>query len=384
MQTDYIMNEDPRPYHYAHLSTASHLERLLDDAQEILVPYQSWPSISSTGWLGNVGSADLPVLALGGAKRMLREARAIVDGNAAKAMLQVKIINLPTDTQHQEIKDLVLEKCGFTPVTLSLKLDRDFLHPSDRARLSSSMYNENMTAFLTVSNARHQKQALNLNGQSFRGHLIRVNTVARADAKTLPEDGEKIVTIVHRILSLEHDLRACMARLQTDTASSLDAVFAHIAKGDGSQAVAALERAREAITRLPPGEVLAHEQAHLENDMMDIQEKIGRLEAVGRKQLEDECVRLEGDLELRLEKTRSFLEARGERKDSMSKELRQKRHELESANLLLLKEFARENSLKLGKLRKVYTEIGSLDLGKRLAQVILLKQSEGSQLMFSS
>jgi ABC-type phosphate transport system auxiliary subunit len=161
-------------------------------------------------------------------------------------------------------------------------------------------------------------------------------------------------------------------------------VFAHIAKGDGSQAVAALERAREAITRLPPGEVLAHEQAHLENDMMDIQEKIGRLEAVGRKQLEDECVRLEGDLELRLEKTRSFLEARGERKDSMSKELRQKRHELESENLLLLKEFARENSLKLGKLRKVYTEIGSLDLGKRLAQVILLKQSEGSQLMFSS
>ena len=67
----------------------------------------------------------------------------------------------------------------------------------------------------------------------------------------------------------------------------------------------------------------------------------------------------------------------------MSKELRQKRHELESENLLLLKEFARENSLKLGKLRKVYTEIGGLDLGKRLAQVIFLKQSQGSQLMFS-
>ena len=271
MQTEAVLQIEHsiRPYHYAHLSTSSQVQRLLDDAEEVLTPYHHWPSMSSTGWIGKVLPEQLPTMALTGAKKLLRGARAILDGNAAKATSQVKIANLPPDTQHREIRDLVRDKCGFTPESVSLKLDRDFLHPSDRVKLAPSMRKENMTAFLTLTSTQQQVDVLRLDGELFRapglnwtevgsekpmvgneiknhalaaalqqkaefstqdlnkfkvGELshdnyikvegkyyrpavkdnrhISVSSVKRADAKSLSEDGEKIITLAHRMLSL--------------------------------------------------------------------------------------------------------------------------------------------------------------------------------------
>jgi len=204
IQTEIVVDDDDavRAYYFSHLSTVSQVERLLNEAEEVLMPYQQWPSMTATGWVGKVDAKQLPSLGLAGAKKKLRAVRAILDGKAEKSMSQVKVLNLPTDAQHQEVKELVLDVCGFAPVSVSLKLDRDFLHPADRLRLAPSIRNENMTGFITVSCPDQQREALQLDGHLLRGCRLAVKTVPRADAKALQHDGEHIVTLAHRLLTL--------------------------------------------------------------------------------------------------------------------------------------------------------------------------------------
>ena len=88
-------------------------------------------------------------------------------------------------------------------MSVSLKLDRDFLHPSDRARLVSTMVDENMTAFVTLSSVPQQTLALQLDGELFRGQRqMGVSSLTRSDARALQNEGEKIVTLAHKMLTL--------------------------------------------------------------------------------------------------------------------------------------------------------------------------------------
>ena len=367
MQTEGIatIDEYNRPYHYGHLSTASQLECLLDDSEEVLRPYDHWPGMNQTGWNSKV--VQLPARSLMGAKKALRQARAILDGNAKHSVAQIKIGNLPTDATHEEICEFIRNKCGFVPRNLSLKLDRDFLHPRDRERLARTMLNENMTAFATLCDPQQQKDSLKLNSEKFRGlRDLFVSTIGRADSKELQHDGEKIVKLAHRMLSLEHDLRNRTTRLQRDTASSLDAVFHHVSKGDISQAKAALERAHECIKRLPAGDLLEYEQSHIEDSMFDLQQKINRRTMDGLQKVEQERNRLQEDKEARVDKLRSYLAARGERKDILMRDVQSKRHEIQEEHDEILRQLERQNALDVEELRKDYNREMGQDLSKRM------------------
>ena len=371
-QTEHFPDVRDRPsaYHYAHLSTVSQVSRLLDEAEEVIRPYDYWPSMRSTGWIGKENLTELPALGLTSAKKALRLTRAILDGNYSKARAQVKIVNLPADSKHSEIHDAMQEACGFTPESVSLKSDRDFLHPKDRDRLAPGMRveMENMTAFVTVSNADEQAQALRLDGLVLRGRRLSVSTVSRADAKALQNKGEQIITLAQRMLTLEHDLRTHSARLQRDTAECIASVFEHIRKGDGSEAKAALERARGAITRLPAGDLLAVEQEHVEEELRDLQSKVDRRAQEGRKQVACERKRLQDDMEARLKQWRSYLMARGERKDGIEKEIRDKRHELMAQNEELLSQLQQQIDFDVKKLREKLNSTGEHDLSKRMIE----------------
>ena len=163
-------------------------------------------------------------------------------------------------------------------------------------------------------------------------------------------------------------MRQHVTRLQRDTASSLDAVFAHLAKGDGSQAQAALDRAREAIKRLPPGELLTFEQGHLEDEMLNLKQVEDQLERKGRQKVDMERQRLDGDREARLDKWRGYLMARGDRQDHIAIEMRKKRHEMENEHKDLLHQLEKEISIKIDKVRKEYKSKLNEDLETRLKE----------------
>jgi len=114
--------------------------------------------------------------------------------------------------------------------------------------------------------------------------------------------------------------------------------------------------------------LLAFEQGHLEDEMLDLNKQLERLEQEGRQKVDGECKRLDNEMEARLDKWRGYLLARGDRQDHIAIEVRKKRHELETEHKDLLHQLEKEISLKIDKVRKEYNAKRSEDLETRLKE----------------
>jgi len=92
-------------------------------------------------------------------------------------------------------------------------------------------------------------------------------------------------------LNLDHSIAGHIARLRHDAESDLKACIRAAAQGDATMASLLVDRAREAISRMPPGELLPVEQREIEGKMKRIEAEISVVE----KEREQEIAKLESE-----------------------------------------------------------------------------------------